>query len=150
SLRCEENRHSDVASGPSPRPGTEERCLMRRSIVITAAAALTLGLAACGGDASEEADTAAPEETTGGAAEETSEPAGDGGTLTIWVDDTREDAVRAAAETFEAETGATVELVQKNYDDIRPDFLAQVPTGEGPDITVGAHDWLGEFTANGV
>ncbi len=123
---------------------------MRRSIVITAAAALTLGLAACGGDASEEADTAAPEETTGGAAEETSEPAGDGGTLTIWVDDTREDAVRAAAETFEAETGATVELVQKNYDDIRPDFLAQVPTGEGPDITVGAHDWLGEFTANGV
>lgn len=123
---------------------------MRRSIVITAAAALTLGLAACGGDASEEADTAGPEETTGGAAEETSEPAGDGGTLTIWVDDTREDAVRAAAETFEAETGATVELVQKNYDDIRPDFLAQVPTGEGPDITVGAHDWLGEFTANGV
>jgi len=123
---------------------------MRRSIVITAAAALTLGLAACGGDASEEADTAAPEETTGGAAEETSEPAGDGGTLTIWVDDTREDAVRAAAETFEAETGATVELVQKNYDDIRFDFLAQVPTGEGPDITVGAHDWLGEFTANGV
>lgn len=123
---------------------------MRRSIVITAAAALTLGLAACGGDASEEADTAAPEETTGGAAEETSEPAGDDGTLTIWVDDTREDAVRAAAETFEAETGATVELVQKNYDDIRPDFLAQVPTGEGPDITVGAHDWLGEFTANGV
>lgn len=123
---------------------------MRRSIVITAAAVLTLGLAACGGDASEEADTAGPEETTGGAAEETSEPAGDGGTLTIWVDDTREDAVRAAAETFEAETGATVELVQKNYDDIRPDFLAQVPTGEGPDITVGAHDWLGEFTANGV
>lgn len=38
----------------------------------------------------------------------------------------------------------------KNFEDIRADFNAQVPTGEGPDITVGAHDWLGELTANGV
>ncbi|WP_324651177.1 sugar ABC transporter substrate-binding protein [Georgenia sp. H159] len=121
---------------------------MRRSIVITAAAALTLGLAACGTEA-EEPDTAATDAPTG-TAEETTEPVGAGGTLTIWVDDTREAAVAAAAEAFEAETGATVELVQKNFDDIRPDLLAQVPTGEGPDITVGAHDWLGELTTNGV
>lgn len=118
---------------------------MRRSIVITAAVALTLGLAACGSDTEE------PEESTPEAAPESEEPtAADGGSLTIWVDDTREAAVAAAAETFEADTGVTVELVQKNFDDIRPDFLAQVPTGEGPDITVGAHDWLGELTANGV
>ena len=25
-----------------------------------------------------------------------------------------------------------------------------MPTGEGPDITMGAHDWLGELTTNGV
>src|SRR5699024_4833690 len=43
-----------------------------------------------------------------------------------------------------------VTLVQKNYEDIRADFVTQVPTGEGPDITVGAHDWLGELTANAV
>ncbi len=55
-----------------------------------------------------------------------------------------------AAEAYEAESGVDVEIVQKNFEDIRADFLAQVPTGEGPDITVGAHDWLGEFTANGV
>ena len=72
------------------------------------------------------------------------------GTLTIWVDETRQRRVEAAAEKFEEETGATVELVLKNYEDIRADFNAQVPTGEGPDITVGAHDWLGELTANGV
>lgn len=117
---------------------------MRRSIVITAAVALTLGLAACGNESEE------PEESTPEATEETEEPAAEGGSLTVWVDDTREAAVAAAAEAFEAETGTTVELVQKNFDDIRPDFLAQVPTGEGPDITVGAHDWLGELTANGV
>lgn len=124
---------------------------MRRSIVITAAAALTLGLAACG-DADNGEDTPAPADTATEAAEEETEtePAGDGGALTIWVDDTREAAVRAAAESFETETGTTVDLVQKNFDDIRPDFLAQVPTGEGPDITVGAHDWLGELINNGV
>ena len=122
---------------------------MRRSIVITAAAALTLSLAACGDSDNGEETPAAQEPTT---TEETTEPApaGDGGTLTVWVDDTREAAVAAAAEAFETETGAAVELVQKNFDDIRPDFLAQVPTGEGPDITVGAHDWLGELIANGV
>ncbi|WP_418607963.1 sugar ABC transporter substrate-binding protein [Georgenia sp. SUBG003] len=70
--------------------------------------------------------------------------------MTIWTDETRKDAVEAAATAFEEETGATVETVLKNFEDIRADFLAQVPTGEGPDITVGAHDWLGEMTANGV
>jgi arabinogalactan oligomer/maltooligosaccharide transport system substrate-binding protein len=75
---------------------------------------------------------------------------GEGQTLTIWVDENREPAVEAAAATFEEETGATVELVQKNFDDIRNDFIAQVPTGDGPDITVGAHDWLGALVAAGV
>lgn len=116
---------------------------MRRSISLVAvglAAALTL--TACGGDTTEE-----PEETTD-AAEQTEEPAG--GTITVWVDETRQPAVESAAAAFEAETGTTVETVLKNFEDIRADFLAQVPTGEGPDITVGAHDWLGEMTANGV
>jgi len=112
---------------------------MRRTAVPIAILA-TLGLlAACSG-------TAEPEET---AATESSAPAASG-TLTIWVDENREPAVAAAATAFEAETGVTVELVQKNFEDIRADFLAQVPTGEGPDITVGAHDWLGAFIVNGV
>lgn len=120
---------------------------MRRSIPFVAVAlGAALTLSACGGGETEEPEAAEPtaEETT----EE--EPAGDGGTLTIWVDETRQAAVEAAAAEFEAENDVTVELVQKNFDDIRPDFLAQVPTGEGPDITVGAHDWLGGLTANGV
>jgi arabinogalactan oligomer/maltooligosaccharide transport system substrate-binding protein len=58
--------------------------------------------------------------------------------------------VSIAAEAFEEETGATVTLVQKNFEDLRNDFIAQVPTGEGPDITVGAHDWLGALVAAGV
>lgn len=77
-------------------------------------------------------------------------PAGDGAELVIWTDAEREAALTAAAESFEEETGAKVTLVQKNFEDLRNDFIAQVPTGEGPDITVGAHDWLGALVAAGV
>ena len=126
---------------------------MRRSISLVGAVGLALTLAACGSSNTPADPTSAPETTdtaTETATDEPSEPAADGGSLVIWVDETRQAAVQSAASTFEAETGATVELVLKNFDDIRPDFLAQVPTGEGPDLTVGAHDWLGELTANGV
>ena len=75
---------------------------------------------------------------------------GTGVTLTIWVDENRQPAIEAAAATFEAETGAKVETVVKNFGDIRADFIAQVPTGEGPDLTIGAHDWLGSLVTAGV
>lgn len=75
---------------------------------------------------------------------------GEGAELVIWTDAEREAAITAAAEAFEEETGAKVTLVQKNFEDLRNDFIAQVPTGEGPDITVGAHDWLGALVAAGV
>lgn len=111
---------------------------MRRSIPLVAAGlGLTLTLAACSGSTDSTASSAP------------STPAA-GGSLTIWVDETRQAAVQAAADTFTKATGATVEVVLKNFEDIQTDFTAQVPTGEGPDITVGAHDWLGAFISNGV
>lgn len=116
---------------------------MRRSILLASALVTTLALSACG--SSEEpapADEPTDAATTGAAAS--------GDPLTIWVDETRQAAVEAAAADFTAETGTEVELVLKNFEDIRTDFIAQVPTGEGPDITVGAHDWLGELISNGV
>ncbi|WP_435736292.1 extracellular solute-binding protein [Cellulosimicrobium sp. PMB13] len=112
---------------------------MRRSILLAAALTTTLALAACSSGESGDETTTEPEDT-----------ASSTGALTVWVDETRQDAVTAAATSFEEETGTSVEVVLKNFEDIRADFLAQVPTGEGPDITVGAHDWLGEMTTNGV
>ncbi|WP_345803232.1 maltose ABC transporter substrate-binding protein [Microbacterium sp. AZCO] len=88
--------------------------------------------------------------SSGGAPESSGSADGSGQELTVWVDANRKPAVEAAAKSFEEETGATVTLVEKNFDDIRNDFIAQVPTGEGPDITVGAHDWLGALVAAGV
>lgn len=106
---------------------------MRKIIGIgVAAAASALLLAGCSG---------------GGGAEQTADSSAE---LVIWTDQEREAAITAAAKAFEDETGAKVTLVQKNFEDLRNDFISQVPTGEGPDITVGSHDWLGALVAAGV
>lgn len=140
---------------------------MRRSISLAAAAAASLVLAACGGgsddDTSSDSDDGTDETTEETSSDESSsETESEGGetdgeaapneegTLVVWVDETRQAAVEEAAQAFEDETGIRVETVLKNFDDIRADFVSQVPLGEGPDITVGAHDWLGELTSNGV
>lgn len=114
---------------------------MRKRIGLGAMVAVTaLTLAACSSSETPSGPTSsAPEPTTGSGAE-----------LVVWVDANRLPAVQAAAAAFEAETGATVTLVEKNFADLRADFIAQVPTGEGPDITVGAHDWLGALVTAGV
>jgi arabinogalactan oligomer/maltooligosaccharide transport system substrate-binding protein len=95
----------------------------------------TLGLASCASGDADNGDNGASAE---------------GGTLTVWVDAERVDALQGAADAYTEETGVEVELVGKDNADIKDDFIQQVPTGEGPDITMGAHDWLGELSTNGV
>ena len=72
------------------------------------------------------------------------------GELTVWVDSERVDALKGAAESYTEKTGVKVNLVGKDNNTIKDDFIQQVPTGKGPDITMGAHDWLGELSTNGV
>jgi len=112
--------------------------MRKMGIGIAALASATLLLAGCSGSST-------PESTESGDAIDAS-----GVTLTIWTDANRKPAIEAAAKTFEEETGGKIELVQKNFEDIRNDFINQVPTGNGPDITVGAHDFLGSFVEAGV
>lgn len=121
---------------------------MRKHIGMGAAFVATAALLAGCSSEAEPAETPAAPET-----EETQEtPAidGTGAEIVVWTDAEREGALKSAAEQFESDTGATVTLVQKNFEDLRNDFIAQVPTGEGPDITVGAHDWLGALVTAGV
>lgn len=72
------------------------------------------------------------------------------GTLTVWVDAERVDAIQPAADAYEEKTGVKVDVVGKDNNTIKDDFMQQVSTGKGPDITMGAHDWVGELTTNGV
>lgn len=74
----------------------------------------------------------------------------EGGTLTVWVDADRATVLEDVAAQFEEDRGVAVELVVKEFGDIRDDFVTQVPTGNGPDVIVGAHDWLGKLVQNGV
>ncbi len=119
---------------------------MRKLFAAVAAAGLALTMMACGGDG--ETTPLASSETMAGT--ETSAPMGDAGALTIWVDETRLDSFKSLGEKFNTETGVSLDVVQKPTGDIKTDFIAQAPTGEGPDLIVGAHDWVGDLVKNGV
>ena len=114
---------------------------MRRSIAAIGIVALTASLAACGTNkAADTTSTDTATETT------TSEV----GTLTIWADDTRYTQMQEFATDFTTATGIGLNVVQKSEADMDDEFITQVPTGNGPDIMVTAHDRLGGLVANGV
>lgn len=71
-------------------------------------------------------------------------------TLTIWADDTRFTQVETISQDFTAKTGVKVDVVQKSESDMDQEFTTQVPTGNGPDLIVMAHDKLGALVSNGV
>ena len=72
------------------------------------------------------------------------------GSLTVWVDAERVAALEDVAAEYETQTGIKVTLVSKDNNTIKDDFIQQSPQGRGPDITMGAHDWVGELATNGV
>jgi arabinogalactan oligomer / maltooligosaccharide transport system substrate-binding protein len=131
----------------------------RRLIAFAAVAAL-VG-AACGGDdddttagettepvATDATETTEPEATT-----ETTEyqpPARGDADLVIWADDTRAPVLQPIADSFAEAEGITVSVIEVPFDEIRDNLSIQGPAGEGPDIIIGAHDWLGELVSNGV
>ena len=124
--------------------------LMILMMLLMAAALVLVG---CGGD--EEAAT--PEATEEPMVEATDEPmveptdepmAEPEISLTIWADDTRAPILLSLAEEFQASTG--VALVVEQVADIRDQFTIAAPAGEGPDIIIGAHDWIGQLISSGL
>lgn len=69
--------------------------------------------------------------------------------LLIWADRTRTAALTTLAEQFSADFGVTVEVQEIGMGDIRANLGVVGPTGEGPDIIIAAHDWIGELVLNG-
>lgn len=110
----------------------------RTAAAVLAAGSLVIATALTG--CSSDASTDDPTTSAGATAE-----------LTVWVDANRATELQDIAEKFKADTGITVKLVQKEYGDVmKEDFVKQVPTGMGPDVIIGGHDWLGLFVQNGV
>jgi maltose-binding protein MalE len=122
-------------------------------LLLTPLAALALLAGACGDDGEDEtADTttttAAPsgEETT----TTTTPVVRADADLVIWADDTRTPVIEPFAEQFGQANDLTVAVQELNFDDIRDRLQAAGPAGEGPDIIIGAHDWLGQLVSSGV
>ena len=109
---------------------------MRRGIAALGAFAAVTALAACSGNTPTTDSSANSNETLA--------------TLTIWADDTRFAQVQHLAEDFTASTSVAVNVVQKSEADMDTEFTTQVPTGNGPDLIVMAHDKLGALVSNGV
>jgi maltose-binding protein MalE len=139
--------------------------------------AFSLIVSACGSDTTETTEVAAPETTTTTeaapettttteAAPETTTTteAAPGETTTtteppvvradadlvIWADDTRTPAITPFAEQFGTDNGLTVAVQEIGFGDIRDRLVVAGPAGEGPDIIIGAHDWLGQLVSSGV
>jgi arabinogalactan oligomer / maltooligosaccharide transport system substrate-binding protein len=144
----------------------EENCMRNKVwLLLSVLLVSALVLAACpaGAPAQPSAPAAAEEpteapaepEATTAAAEPTEAPAatpaeGDAPTLTIWADDTRSPVLEALGADFEAQYGVKIVVTQKEFGGIRDDLKVAGPGGEGPDIIIGAHDWLGELVENGL
>jgi arabinogalactan oligomer/maltooligosaccharide transport system substrate-binding protein len=106
---------------------------IRTAGVVTA---LTLALAATGCSG-------------GGSDPETPTSAAPTGKLVIWGDDKRAAALKPFADRFGSENGVTVE-VQAISKDQQTTFVTASQQGSGPDVMIGAHDWIGNLVQNGA
>src|SRR5690349_11080891 len=73
-----------------------------------------------------------------------------GNTLVIWADENRAVILQGLAEQVSADLGITLEVVEQEFGAIRDQLAIAGPVGEGPDILLGAHDWLGQLVTNGA
>ena len=69
--------------------------------------------------------------------------------IVIWADKDRKPAVTQVATAWAASKGLTVNVVEKDFGQIRND-LGTVKADSAPDVIVGAHDWVGELSASGL
>jgi arabinogalactan oligomer/maltooligosaccharide transport system substrate-binding protein len=117
------------------------------AVAITGIAALALS--ACGGGTP--SNTGAATSTTTAAAPTTSSTAApvrdEAVDLVIWTDNDRSAAVKKYADAFGQEQG--IKVAVQVAPDVRKNFTETMKAGKaGPDIIVGAHDWLGELVQN--
>ena len=72
------------------------------------------------------------------------------GALTIWSDAGRLPALEALGAAFTEQYGVPVRIQTMGFGDVRNNLQLGGPVGEGPDIIIGAHDWIGQLYTNGL
>ena len=111
---------------------------------------LSLVVTACGGDSDTASDspeaTEAPIETLAAPATTSPPPV----KLVVWAEEKVATALDPLVGAYEEAAGVDIEVVVYDFGAIRTDVQTAGPAGEGPDVFLGAHDWVGELAANGV
>src|SRR3981189_619075 len=107
--------------------------LMRiRTVGVLAVFGLALLASGCGGDKPSTTPTAKA-----------------GGKFVIWADDKAVEVVKSFKDKFEKDNGVTAD-VQAISKDQQTTFVTASQQGSGPDVMVGAHDWIGNLVQNGA
>ncbi len=107
---------------------------MRRTLPLLAGAlAFGLTLTACGGTEPEDS----------------SAPSGTRSALVIWADQKRAETLKPLAEEWAAKNGVKAEVVGIAQNQ-QQTFTTAAQAGQGPDVMVGAHDWIGNLVQNGL
>ena len=109
--------------------------LNRRSFLSMTAIATTLAAAAaCGSsDSSDSSGTVAADTTAD---------------LVIWADEKKAPSVEEFATQWADQQGGLTVAVQVVADDLETNFITADSAGNGPDIVIGAHDWIGKLVQN--
>ncbi|MCY4466471.1 MAG: maltose ABC transporter substrate-binding protein [Chloroflexi bacterium] len=70
--------------------------------------------------------------------------------LIVWADEAHAPVVEEIAAQFTEDFDIPVVVHEIGFGDIRDQFKTAAPAGEGPDVLMGPHDWLGEMAVNGL
>ncbi|GAA1460598.1 extracellular solute-binding protein [Nocardiopsis exhalans] len=111
----------------------EDTMRSRSASAVAGIAAIALMATACNSDDSDGGDEGTAE-----------------GTLVIWSDPERADAIQGAAAEFAEANGIEVDVQGLAFDDIQGDLLNAHQAGNAPDVFIGAHDWTGNLVRNGA
>ena len=71
-----------------------------------------------------------------------------GNNLIIWADQKKADSLTEFAKKWGEQQGITV-TVQTVANELQSNFITANQAGNGPDVVLGAHDWIGNLVQNG-
>src|SRR5690606_37753620 len=105
-------------------------------------------LAACGADSGSGSGSGSGASDAGGASDGGGAPAPSDAQLVIWADEEKAPALEPSALAWGEENGLTVAVQVVPGDELQANFITANQAGNGPDITMGAHDWIGNLVQN--
>jgi len=119
--------------------------------IITRLASVLAGLAllttACGGDGGT-GSTASKRAVPNESAAASGAPTRSDADLVVWTDQPKVEAIQQIADGFAKENGISVDVQATT--DTQASFVTANAAGNGPDVVVGAHDWIGNLVQNGA